>query len=172
MKKLFFVSFFYLVANLAFAQTSFTIKDRKIDIKGKPTGKLTLNTDYKATYQDFFEIVGNKTLVVNNLQVFLDEKADNNKDLATYTVNLADITTDFLDDRFINEDVQHTSFKETSYEIRLYPKEGKSFKSIYWGRSNMASDKPEAIDEISVRIVFADKKEANAFMKQLKDLTK
>lgn len=173
MKKIIITTILSLFAIASFAQTSFTLNGRKINIKGKLAGTLTLNATYKATYQDFYEIIDKKNIVVNNVQIFLDEPVANNKDVVTYTLSVADIDTDFLEDRMgITEDAEHTSFKENAYEVRLHPKDGKVAKASSWGRSDKAGDTPNVYDDSTVRIAFADLKEAQAFLKLLRELTK
>jgi hypothetical protein len=156
-----------LWATYSFAQSSFMLNGRKIELSGKSSGKFTLSTEYVATYQDFYEIKGGKLSVIN-VQTFLDQKDADNKDVVIYTAPFADINTDMFEERFIIQDENHTSFKEDSYEVRLYPKEGKEFNSWNWGRSNRAGETPEEYTTNSVRIVFAKLQDAKAFMAQLK----
>ncbi len=165
MKKILLTTIFCFAVTALFAQTTLTIGGNKIDIKGKSAGKVTLDVD-KSIFEDFYEISNKKVLTIYNVQTFVNGKSTDNKEVIMFVLNVEDLNTTFFEDKYITEG--KTLFEETTFEITLYAKKGKLFKTTYWDRKGSIET-----DEMGQAVVhFTKMSDAKAFLKQLIEITK
>lgn len=166
MKKIALLFSAVLAVTLLHAQQTITFRGKQLNIAGKSAGVIHGNGAPGNTYECFLDInKAAKTLTCTTVQTI--GSGENNKDVVVKKVALSDLKIEFWDDE---PDTDEKMFPQPVYKVVLQTKNYEKVVTVKANYRYMSEGEFTDWDNVyEILIVFKDKENAMAFIKQLNE---